>query len=1212
MANFFEDLTESFKSIDLEAMAKAAGKSALGGLLRGAREGMIDSIIGNMGEDISSLRDDYLPNEAEILSDLSSKGFNFSGAVTDKREIPNGSDVAKNSVVSRDPFGETELRKQIQTESSREIMEVISTDIKESEFVFTFPNWTYADWINERAMWQRGITSVAGEPGWFYFKVFFDFNTQQGLFGGLLNDEKIYSAVNSAGKFLRSGRKYYKFENVQQRLVALKKFASMLSYIETNAPWFFKSIKGLDKIPEPTKDFTKERFIELVCSNESVDIRLTTLLDLYRFAAFDDMLNKEVIPENLRKFDMNIVVFNTPIKKFHTSFKSSSLKGKFNYKSIFNLDSGGNNSDYSNIMSYKMYTFKNCEIDLETYANSQPADMNNESAFQFAPSIKIKYDRLYTHTSNEFIGMMFGVDGIYYNQYHNTKLNLGGDSDPYLINTISGMTVQEKRYKAMRNALTNFYFNPSSADAYQELIDASEIISNQILHLPISETQSLAKSVLLGLLKSNYNNRSKLGNLFGDTAPGSAYFADKILKVKYGNEYQSGFFSHNKPVKKIDLKGSIMRTIKAINFDNYIQPEIENKTKFYEESALSKLVGVTEQPHMHKNGELHNAKEKSTVRFKEPKGNTTKPYTYETRKDYEDVAKELIKGDNNTNFTQKPYSRVVYNEINGVKQVDAEKTQKFAEMIAEDLLKTKKSSLSNVTGPYMPTGIKENKDESESNLQLEFNGMPLKQNIVQSPYMTNNNERGLSNAIWSKVKDEFNEDNKFDAKPIVTSTPHIPSGEMEVKDDTGFVTQTPYTPNMNAKNLSNFISDKLTDIIKDTASNKTSVTENPHIPDGMKEVKDDTGVVTQVPYVPNSNAKGLSNFISNELSSIIQDTAGGNSSFTQSPYTPDGKMEVKDDKGDMTQTPYTPNGNAKGLSNFISNELSSIIKDTAGVNSTFTTAPHVPDGKMEVKDDKGNITQSPYTPDGKMEVKDDKGDITQTPYAPNGNAKGLSNFISNELSSIIKDTAGVNSTFTVAPHVPDGKMKVKDDKGNITQSPYAPDGMKEVTENKDQIITTKPYMPSGNAKGLSNFISEELSSIIEDTAGVNSSQYTLPPYLPDGIRQVKEEDYTVPIQPYFPNNNAKGLSNFIGNGLSNIIEDTAGGNSTFISSPYQPDGMKEIKDYKGNMTQSPYAPDGMKEVKDDKGDITQSPYQPDGMKEVKNDNVGITQTPYQP
>ena len=53
-------------------------------------------------------------------------------------------------------------------------------------------------------------------------------------------------------------------------------------------------------------------------------MKLNTLFDLYRFACYDDIYKKEIIPENLRKFDMEILIMNIPLKYFQTAFTYAS------------------------------------------------------------------------------------------------------------------------------------------------------------------------------------------------------------------------------------------------------------------------------------------------------------------------------------------------------------------------------------------------------------------------------------------------------------------------------------------------------------------------------------------------------------------------------------------------------------------------------------------------------------------------------------------------------------------------------------------------------------------------------------------------------------------------------------------------------------------------------------------------------------------------
>ena len=187
---------------------------------------------------------------------------------------------------------------------------------------FDLPNYGVEEYIADRTRFVKGMTSLGNEPGWFYFKVMFKFNTNFGLLGGLLSDNhnSFYYASNAAIRYLWLLRHHYKPENIKHRMIALYKFGAMLNKIVNEAPWCIKSVGGLaDALNTYTKDFSKERSLELTFAAENMDMRISTLFDLYKYACFDDINCKEIIPENLRKFDMAIVFFHVPIKYLQTA-----------------------------------------------------------------------------------------------------------------------------------------------------------------------------------------------------------------------------------------------------------------------------------------------------------------------------------------------------------------------------------------------------------------------------------------------------------------------------------------------------------------------------------------------------------------------------------------------------------------------------------------------------------------------------------------------------------------------------------------------------------------------------------------------------------------------------------------------------------------------------------------------------------------------------
>ena len=58
-----------------------------------------------------------------------------------------------------------------------------------------------------------------------------------------VNDTDVMQSTNSAGKYLKLANNTYGNSKLLERLKALKKFASIISRIQTHTPWFLKVLK---------------------------------------------------------------------------------------------------------------------------------------------------------------------------------------------------------------------------------------------------------------------------------------------------------------------------------------------------------------------------------------------------------------------------------------------------------------------------------------------------------------------------------------------------------------------------------------------------------------------------------------------------------------------------------------------------------------------------------------------------------------------------------------------------------------------------------------------------------------------------------------------------------------------------------------------------------------------------------------------------------
>ena len=336
---------------------------------------------------------------------------------------------------------------------------IASRDANTDQTLLDVPAWGYKDFINERVSFQKGLDSIATQPAWLYFKLFFKFDTSYGLLGGIMqsSDGSKFAANNTAIQYLtRNSNKTN--DNMEGRIKSLIKFVRSLSYISSNAPWFFKSVKDVNNaLNMNLNNLTAEKSIEIECSEEATDLRLLTLMDFYKYAAYDAINQKEILPENLRKFDLDIVVFQSPIRYLQTSTRD--LKGrKTVYKNL-------NASNMTDRMSFKLFSFQGCEIDYSTLNTMLPQTFSNQAPFQSSPTFKIKYDRVYQHNQNEFAKVLFGDSGFLWSQNEATAPEtINPESDDH----------ENKRHKMMQYAIDNkYYYNPAS-QTYKTLVDASE------------------------------------------------------------------------------------------------------------------------------------------------------------------------------------------------------------------------------------------------------------------------------------------------------------------------------------------------------------------------------------------------------------------------------------------------------------------------------------------------------------------------------------------------------------------------------------------------------------------------------------------------------------------------------------------------------------------------------------------------------------------
>lgn len=236
-----------------------------------------------------------------------------------------------------------------------------------------------------------------------------------------------------------------------ERAEALYHFINLLSNINSESPWYWQKITGLDQAVARTQatsvmEWKEPAKITIECLVNPVDDRIGTLMDLYRSVVWSWQYKRCILPANLRKFDMSIVLFQQPIWGLHTPIDKPKLTdalGKVgewitpeseDYATI-NPD---NASQY--MSSYKILEFHDCEFDYGS-ARTGYDNIDNVEGGQQHYKLEISYRDVYETRFNEFFDKRFG-DMMFIDSYYRDISE-------------KGMEFSD-RYAAQGNPTTNF------------------------------------------------------------------------------------------------------------------------------------------------------------------------------------------------------------------------------------------------------------------------------------------------------------------------------------------------------------------------------------------------------------------------------------------------------------------------------------------------------------------------------------------------------------------------------------------------------------------------------------------------------------------------------------------------------------------------------------------------------------------------------------
>ena len=236
----------------------------------------------------------------------------------------------------------------------------------------------------------------------------------------------------------------------------LRQFIELLSNISIESPWYFSAISGISdalnrkctSADGAKMDLGMRSKITIKCLPDAFDNRIGTLLDLYRSVVFDWNNKREIIPANLRKFDMAIYVFEAPDQRWHKEEREDLTKIADKWTEAYNDSIGNtlksifpnaiNNNEQSNynkgsasligidedgnfnfLASHKLIEFHDCEINYNT-GTSAWAALDNKLGFTPEYNIEISFGDCYEISYNDLFQQYYG-DSLIITDESNTK-----------------------------------------------------------------------------------------------------------------------------------------------------------------------------------------------------------------------------------------------------------------------------------------------------------------------------------------------------------------------------------------------------------------------------------------------------------------------------------------------------------------------------------------------------------------------------------------------------------------------------------------------------------------------------------------------------------------------------------------------------------------------------------------------------------------------
>lgn len=255
------------------------------------------------------------------------------------------------------------------------------------------------------------------DPTYPIFHIKFHFNPPEAKHPDYVTNRLLSDLQNETDQVNpESAIKYLYNVGEPERAMMLKKFNISLKTISEKTPWFFQSVNGFDTLykhgyESERGDRGPQEALLTINTLDSIDFRITALKDLYRKVAYDRKFRRWVLPVNMRKFRMSVLVGDyRQLAKTEDNFSINGRQALNALRDIdvFNASNIGGKllgkvqdgalsfvkrlEWWDNHFSCLVFDCQDCEFDMNVFTDSN--NLSHSTIKQQANSFKIKIGRV--------------------------------------------------------------------------------------------------------------------------------------------------------------------------------------------------------------------------------------------------------------------------------------------------------------------------------------------------------------------------------------------------------------------------------------------------------------------------------------------------------------------------------------------------------------------------------------------------------------------------------------------------------------------------------------------------------------------------------------------------------------------------------------------------------------------------------------------------